>query len=258
MLQGLKTFSLTSGFFPNIQKTTVDCCGMQEEEIHRVLNISGFNRQNVPFRYLGVPKCAKRISAEECNDLVQKMIAKIKVWSSRNISFAGRVVLINHVLLTIHTYWCQLLILPKRIIAEIEKIFRNILWSQGVANGASNVAWDSLCKSKSVGGLGFKNTAIWNEAALFKHVWSIVTKKDNLWIKWVHSVYIKQGESIKLPQPAAGSARIGEDMALLEHQSNNSGGDIKENREGETLKNQKTSVVFSSSSTSLYSMDCSK
>ncbi|XP_062114812.1 uncharacterized protein LOC133827425 [Humulus lupulus] len=29
---------------------------------------------------------------------------------------------------------------------------------------------------------------------MFKNVWSIATKKDNLWVKWVHNVYIKNEE----------------------------------------------------------------
>uniref|UniRef100_A0A803PSS2 Uncharacterized protein n=1 Tax=Cannabis sativa TaxID=3483 RepID=A0A803PSS2_CANSA len=131
--------------------------------------MSVFTRHPVPFKYLGIPICAKRISDAECTGLVQKMTARIKVWSSRNISFAGRVVLINSVLLTVHTYWCQLLILPKKIISEIESVCRNFLWRQGRSEGSGSVAWRSLCKPKAAGGLGFMNTSDWNEAALFKH-----------------------------------------------------------------------------------------
>uniref|UniRef100_A0A803PLB3 Reverse transcriptase domain-containing protein n=1 Tax=Cannabis sativa TaxID=3483 RepID=A0A803PLB3_CANSA len=146
MRQGLKTFSQSSGLNLNVKKTAIYCSGMQESEIQRVLNMSGFTRHPAPFKYLGIPICAKRISAAECTGLVQKMTARIKVWSSRNISFAGRVVLINSVLLT------------------------------------------------AAGGLGFMSTSDLNEAAIFKHVWSIANKKDNLWIRWIHSIYIKKEE----------------------------------------------------------------
>lgn len=33
---------------------------------------------------------------------------------------------------------------------------------------------------------------IWNMAAIGKIIWSIAHKKDNLWIKWVHTIYIKE------------------------------------------------------------------
>ena len=34
---------------------------------------------------------------------------------------------------------------------------------------------------------------MWNKAACFKHVWNIDQKKDSLWLKWVHHVYLKGG-----------------------------------------------------------------
>ncbi|XP_062096263.1 uncharacterized protein LOC133802047 [Humulus lupulus] len=43
-------------------------------------------------------------------------------------------------------------------------------------------------------GLGFKDIALWNLCTMGKHVWAISSKKDNLWVKWVNSVYIKQRE----------------------------------------------------------------
>ncbi|XP_062089725.1 uncharacterized protein LOC133796267 [Humulus lupulus] len=60
--------------------------------------------------------------------------------------------------------------------------------------GSGSVAWEKLCKPKKAGGIGFMNISDWNRATLIKNGWSIATKKDNLWVKWVHNVYIKHEE----------------------------------------------------------------
>ncbi|XP_030477894.1 uncharacterized protein LOC115694932 [Cannabis sativa] len=192
LLRGLKLFSMTSGLQPNKKKTAIYCSGMHESETKRLVDASGFQKSTLPFKYLGVPICAKKISSAECSILVEKMTARIKVWSSKNLSFAGRSVLINSVLLSIHMYWSQVLILPKKVIKEIESICRSFLWSgRSTMNGPGNIAWEQLCKSKKAGGIGFQDIAKWNQVAIAKHVWAIATKKDNLWVKWVHNVYIE-------------------------------------------------------------------
>ncbi|KAM6568714.1 hypothetical protein CsatB_016699 [Cannabis sativa] len=195
MLQGLRLFSSSSGLLPNNSKSAIYCAGMPEAEIQRVVQISGFTRSSVPFKYLGIPICSKRISKAECNILVDKMTARIKIWSTRHISFAGRAVLINSVLLTIHTYWSQILVLPKKVVAEIERICRSFLW-KGSNNmlGAGAVAWNKVCLSKAEGGIGFLNINTWNKAALMKNIWTLAAKKDNLWVKWIHSVYLKNDD----------------------------------------------------------------
>ena len=54
------------------------------------------------------------------------------------------------------------------------------------------VAWETICKPRKQGGLEIKRLYNWNLAAIVKYVWWISEKKDNLWVKWVHSIYIKK------------------------------------------------------------------
>ncbi|XP_062112764.1 uncharacterized protein LOC133823927 [Humulus lupulus] len=194
LLQGLKLFSQTSGLQPNSSKSALFYSGMSSNEVQRILEVSGFRKSEVPFNYLGVPICPKRISAKECTLLVDKMTTRIRSWSTRNIYFAGRAVLINSVLLSIQSYWSQIMLLPRKVIKEIEAICRAFLWTgKQVMVGAGQIAWDSLCKPKVAGGIGIKKISEWNKAAMFKYVWAVAAKEDNLWVRWVHSVYIKGG-----------------------------------------------------------------
>ena len=105
MLQWLKLFSATSRLLPNDEKTEVYCSGMAEEEVSRILAVSGYRRSCLPFRYLGMPVCSRRILASDTQGIVEKMIRRIKVWSTRHLSYMAWISLVNSVLLSIHTYW---------------------------------------------------------------------------------------------------------------------------------------------------------
>ncbi|XP_062106391.1 uncharacterized protein LOC133817803 [Humulus lupulus] len=84
------------------------------------------------------------------------------------------------------------MIFPKRVLAKISAICRAFLWKgQVFSMNSGNIAWDQICKPKKAGGLGFKDCYIWNIATIDKYIWAVAEKKDNLWVKWVHDVYIR-------------------------------------------------------------------
>ena len=69
---------------------------------------------------------------------------------------------------------------------------RAYLWTGEFYSGkAGYVARENVCTPNQAGGLGIKKIHEWNIAAFGKYVWAIGVKKDNLWIKWINEVYIK-------------------------------------------------------------------
>lgn len=58
------------------------------------MEVFGFRLGKFPLRYLGVPI----MISKSVLGLVEKMTARIRYWSSRNLSYQGRVCLINSVL----------------------------------------------------------------------------------------------------------------------------------------------------------------
>ncbi|XP_048489873.1 uncharacterized protein LOC104908908 [Beta vulgaris subsp. vulgaris] len=166
---------------------------MCDEDIQRIKDVSGFQTGRLPFKYMGVPIATDKLKTSDCQAMIDKMITRIKVWSTRNMSFAARCQLVNSVLMSIHTYWGQLFLIPRSVLLEVNIICRCFLW-----NGSHNdtkpgsVKWDTLCKPKAAGGLGLRSTMIWNLAVVGNLAWCIAKKQDNMWVKWVNEIYIKE------------------------------------------------------------------
>ncbi|KAJ0572336.1 putative reverse transcriptase zinc-binding domain-containing protein [Helianthus annuus] len=151
-----------------------------------------FKEGELPVRYLGVPLISSKLMYKDCKVLVDRLEKRVDNWMTKSLSFAGRLQLINSVLSAMHIYWASVFMLPIRIVKDIEKRMRNFLWSGG-SNQVSKpkVAWKSVCLPKFEGGLGIRNISDVNKALLTNHIWSLITKRESLWVKWIHSYRIK-------------------------------------------------------------------
>ncbi|XP_058754263.1 uncharacterized protein LOC131627147 [Vicia villosa] len=171
MLHGRDLFSRTSGLYPNKGENEIYNCGTKDYDILKIFKASGFKRNNLPFIYIGMPINSKRISTKDCQILVDNITGRIRIWSSRTLSFTGILVLINAVLLTIHSYGVKSSLSKKKVIQEINAICRTYSWTcKTSACTPGNIAWDKICKPKHARGLSFKNNLSWNTAAIGKHV----------------------------------------------------------------------------------------
>ncbi|XP_077251925.1 uncharacterized protein LOC143891174 [Tasmannia lanceolata] len=165
---------------------------------------------SLPIKYLGLPLITSRLSAADCAPLISKIHRRIAPWSNRLLSRAGRVELTKSILNSFHPYWAASFHLPASILGKIEKIFRDFIWAgPSLHKSYHPIAWDTICTPKAEGGLGLRKLKDLNKAADMKQIWSIIKKKNSLWVSWFHHKYVRKRNFwiIKNPSKMSWGAR---------------------------------------------------
>ncbi|GJY03440.1 putative reverse transcriptase domain, reverse transcriptase zinc-binding domain protein [Tanacetum coccineum] len=192
IMKGLEEFKNVSGLVLSIPKSTAFFCNVPNALKTTIINSMPFAEGSLPVRYLGVPLISSRLLYRDCKILVEKLESCINDWRNKFLSIAGRLQLIRLVFSSMHIYWASVFILPARIIHDLEQLMRRFIWCQGeLKKGKAKVAWDSVCKPKLEGGLGIQRLDDFNIALMATHIWSIITHKESLWVKWIHSYKLK-------------------------------------------------------------------
>ena len=199
MLNTLQEFAAMLGLRCNPSKSFVFVSSTSSNIREELINLTGFREGALPITYLGVPLISSRLRNADSNMLVDLITSRITNWTSRFLSYAGRLQLVNSVLFAVQTYWASMFILPSGITNKLEKILSNFLWSgSSLKPPCLKGSWEDATRPRKEGGLGIKKLAKWNSAATLKHLWLIVLgAKGNIWIEWV-KIYLLKGKSIWL------------------------------------------------------------
>lgn len=202
LLRVFGKFGAASGLHANHLKSSIYFGGVKQDVRQEILEISGMCEGNLPFRYLGIPLSTKKISVVQWQPLLQKILAKVTCWTARYLSYAGRLQLIKSVLFGMQTYWCQVFLLPQKVIKLIQTICRVFLWTgQAGMSRRALVAWERVMLPMQARGLNVINMEIWNRAAVCKLLWRLNQQKDQCWIRWIHGYYIKQADIWEMELP---------------------------------------------------------
>ena len=74
---------------------------MPQDVKRQILDVLQFKEGSLPVRYLGLPLISGRLRLKDCQPPIDKIQGRIKSWSSRKLSFAGRLQLLQSVLYSI-------------------------------------------------------------------------------------------------------------------------------------------------------------
>ena len=128
-LSVFEDFAKWSGLNISIEKSTVFMAGVIEEERSRILRNFPFAEGNLPVRYLGLPLMTKGMCKSDYLPVVERVRNRINTWNCRFLSYAGRLQLMNAVLMSLVNYWAAVFRLPSQCMKEIEQLCAAFLWS---------------------------------------------------------------------------------------------------------------------------------
>lgn len=168
LLDIFQIINLNSGLDINRDKSKLYIAKPKQEIIQwcRNLNISiGL----LPVKYLGISLFNKKLSKALYQPLIDNIQNRIDKWTTRLLSFAGRLKLINFVLQSLTVYWISSLPLPLIVANTTDKMFRNFLWTRNTRNkGFCTIKWEETCLPKAKGGLGIRSLADINQEFMLK------------------------------------------------------------------------------------------
>ncbi|KAL5134431.1 Transposon TX1 uncharacterized protein [Glycine soja] len=98
----------------NPAKRKVFCGGLNYDSIQVVKNITGFEEGTLPVKYLGVPLSCIKLNVRHYLPLVEKIVGRIRHWSSKLLGIAGRIQLVRSIITVIAQYWMSVFPMPKK------------------------------------------------------------------------------------------------------------------------------------------------
>ncbi|GJU49072.1 hypothetical protein Tco_1218627 [Tanacetum coccineum] len=139
-------------------KSTVYFGNVTEEAKEEIKMVMPFIEGYLPIRYLRIPLDANRITKSNCTVLLDKVGKRIDDWRNKDLSYAGRMQLIDSVLSSLNVFWAFIFILPQGVCYDVDKLLKNFLW-------------------KTDGRKGYKHSVSWKENMRFKEVMDIQAPK---------------------------------------------------------------------------------
>ncbi|KAL5561645.1 hypothetical protein UlMin_031392 [Ulmus minor] len=152
----------------------------------------GFSRIKPDSAYLGLP-LFRTGKDKDFYFLIDRLDAKLARWKAKILSKAKKLVLIKYVAFTLPTYVMQTMRLLATICSKLDARIRSFWWSSSSESRKLLClkAWDSLCKPKSCGGLGFRKMDEFNRAILARWGWNIFTNANSLCLSVLRPRYIQ-------------------------------------------------------------------
>lgn len=178
----LSTFFSSSGLSLNVDKSSLWFSkNTHPDDIAAAESILGIRAVNSLGNYLGYP-LGIGSKVRDFKIMKDKILAKFEMWKSKHLSAAGKLTLINSVIVPTASYLMQFFLFPKFVCYAIDKAVRDFLWDD--LNGLKKihlVGWERICKSKESGGLGIPSFFHRNVAFLIKLCWRAFHSQTEPW-----------------------------------------------------------------------------
>ncbi|KAL6194503.1 hypothetical protein ACLB2K_035587 [Fragaria x ananassa] len=187
----LNAFAAASGQKINLHKSSLYFSDkVPAGTRNNIVNVINIQQKSSIGKYLGINNVMFWKDPINAKDLMQKLSKRLAGWKQNTLSRAGKLTLIKSNVAGMPNHVMACFKCSKKLTDEIDKQERNFLW--GTDMKQAPVAWKDICKPKALGGLGIRPSAFFNNAALAKLAWKIITDKNNWWVQVITQKYLRK------------------------------------------------------------------
>lgn len=193
----LTCFEQVSGMRINFDKSEMIPLNLDPDEITNLGEILGCPIGKFPIKYLGVPLHVEKLSREDLQPLLDKILKRIAGWRGKLLSYKGRLTLIKTCLASIPVYLLSFFKFPKWALDMINSQMANCLWNDYEGHRKIHLAnWQMVCMKQEFGGLGIPNLHDLNICLLGSLVKRYMAGEGKIWKFFVDFKYLKTAPNI--------------------------------------------------------------
>ncbi|WOK97948.1 hypothetical protein Cni_G06656 [Canna indica] len=174
-------FNKSECFFPSAYPKA------KKEAICELLGIEG---SPLPLKYLGDYINKGKIPVNIQRQMISKAKNKLECWASKNVSQAGKIVLLNLVINSIPMHTLATTWIIDGVVKDYEKLARRCFWKSGSSKkGFHLVSWKKVSLSGLKGGLGIRDLKLVKVSIHAKILLALLNKKNVSWATLLNQRY---------------------------------------------------------------------
>lgn len=203
----LHQYESVSGQSINITKSSITFSARTPPEVKLLVKgVLEIEAEGGIGKYLGLPELFGRKKRDIFASILDRIKQRIRSWTTRFLSDAGKQVLLKSVLAAIPNYAMSCFKLPASLCKQIQSLLTQFWWDANLEKRKMCwVAWSTLTKPKYAGGLGFKDIESFNDAVLAKIGWRILQNPSSLIAQVLLGKYAKKSSFMDCSTPTSSS-----------------------------------------------------
>ncbi|XP_047335602.1 uncharacterized protein LOC124939137 [Impatiens glandulifera] len=111
----------------NVDKSLAFYGGADEDTNAQIQSIMGISEGSFSVHYLGILLTERHIQFVHYRPLIEKVKNAIMGWDVKKLSYAGMIELVGSVVMGLIVYWSQQIILPKKVMRELDTLLRDFI-----------------------------------------------------------------------------------------------------------------------------------
>jgi ribonuclease HI len=188
-----------SGQMINMEKSSIMFSENSRDEVREMVKdrLQVFT-EAMNEKYLGLPVYMGRSRSRTFSYIKDRIWKRIQGWKEKLLSKAGKEILIKAVAQAMPTYAMSCFDLTKMLCDDISRMIARYWWANMTNEQKMHwLSWDTLCKRKEQGGLGFRDLHLFNLAMLARQAWRLITNADSLCAQVLRAKYYPQGDPLQ-------------------------------------------------------------